>query len=294
MPDSTHTPVPPIAELRQICQASKLAGDRRWWYVMYRRVSIYITWALLHTSVTPNQVTAVTLILVVSGAVLTALQCPWIALAGYALLMGYHLLDKVDGEIARFRGVFSIRGVYMDELGHAWVFAGLYLGATIRLAPTADNPTLVWILGIAAGLAMVLIRSAKSAGYQLFSQYVLKQPALLDGARTDDSILTRQAVHADRAGGEDTARRSPVKALAVFARNQILVWSQFLVALWLFLVGMIIELATGSRTFLITLLIVEGIFQTVVYALVVAVNIKANVAAECAGLLKRVRDGEDS
>lgn len=50
MADGDRQTVPGVAELRRLCQAPKLARDRRWWYVIYRRLSIYVTWALLHTS----------------------------------------------------------------------------------------------------------------------------------------------------------------------------------------------------------------------------------------------------
>ena len=40
--------------LRAVCQSGKESDPG--WYFAHRRISIYITWALLHTPVTPNQV----------------------------------------------------------------------------------------------------------------------------------------------------------------------------------------------------------------------------------------------
>ena len=59
--------VPSLAELRPIAQGAKTSGDRRWTYRAFRRVSIYVTWLLLHTGVTPNQVTVASLITAAAG-----------------------------------------------------------------------------------------------------------------------------------------------------------------------------------------------------------------------------------
>ena len=58
-----------------------------------------------------------TVSLSLGGAILLATPPAWLALGGAALLLAYHLLDKVDGDVARYRGTFSIVGVYMDESG---------------------------------------------------------------------------------------------------------------------------------------------------------------------------------
>ena len=80
--DMTASPVPDLGTLRSICQGEKVRQDRRPWYVLSRRVSIGITWWLLHTPVTANQVTFTSLVLTIVAGVLIAMPSPVIALAG--------------------------------------------------------------------------------------------------------------------------------------------------------------------------------------------------------------------
>src|SRR5262245_1506560 len=91
--------IPDIATLREICHRGKLAKDRRSWYAASRSVAIYITWMLIHTGITANQVTFLTVSLALAGAILLATPPAWLALTGAALLLAYHLLDKVDGDV---------------------------------------------------------------------------------------------------------------------------------------------------------------------------------------------------
>ena len=109
MPMAERT-IPDIATLREICHAGKLAKDRRAWYAASRGVAIYITWLLIHTGVTANQVTLMTVMIALAGVVLLGTGPAGLALTGAGLLLAYHLLDKVDGDVARYRRTFSIVG----------------------------------------------------------------------------------------------------------------------------------------------------------------------------------------
>ncbi len=119
-------PVPDLGTLRSICHGEKVSQDRRPWYVLSRRVSILITWMLLHTGVTADQVTLLSLGLTLAGVVLLAMPSAAIALGGAGALVAHYFLDKVDGEIARFRKVYSLDGIYMDELSHTFANAGIF------------------------------------------------------------------------------------------------------------------------------------------------------------------------
>ena len=98
----TRPSVPDVAKLRSICQAGKLSKDSRSFYALSRRISIYITWLLLHTEVRPNQVTVVTVLLALVGVCLLAAGPSWVAIWGAICLLGHYFLDKVDGDLARF------------------------------------------------------------------------------------------------------------------------------------------------------------------------------------------------
>ena len=106
--------------------SAELLVDR--WFA--RRVSIYLTWLLVHLPLTANQVTVASFVAMLAGAVCLALpgRAP---LAGAGLLLIGYVLDCCDGEIARFRGQTSLRGMYLDTLAHAATIPAIFAAAGI-------------------------------------------------------------------------------------------------------------------------------------------------------------------
>src|SRR5438128_11177754 len=85
------------------------------WYRIHRVWSIRITRALLAVPVHPESVSATMLVSGLAGALLIASVDGRLAAAGFALLYLAVLLDKVDGEVARARGMGSVRGILVDR-----------------------------------------------------------------------------------------------------------------------------------------------------------------------------------
>lgn len=285
--------IPDIATLREICHRGKLEKDRRSWYAASRSVAIYITWLLIHTGITANQVTLMTVSLSLAGAVLLATPSDWLALCGAALLLAYHLLDKVDGDVARYRGTFSIVGVYMDEVGHGLAFGGLFFGLGLHLAWGAQAIAGA-ILSLAAGgigaLCMVLIRHHKSAGFTLYAQYVLVQPALMPepDPAAGHSVLSREAAHRSRRG-EAVASGAATRAL-ITLRDTVLMLADFVFILALVVIGLLIEAVTGSAAFLAAVLVVEAGLQIAVLAALFLINTTGNIQSECLRVDRLVRE----
>lgn len=138
------------SELREICQAGKLSEPG--WYVVHRRVSIYLTWALLHTRLTPNHVTFLMMALAVVGAGLLVSPSLGVNLAGFALLYLSFLLDKVDGEMARYRGVESPRAILLDRFHHLALEPAVLLAAGWREFSHGGHPAV-----LIAALAAIVI-----------------------------------------------------------------------------------------------------------------------------------------
>ena len=118
-----------------------------------RRVSIYVTWLLVHTPFSANQVTVASMLLMIAGTAWLAVNTWWAPAAGAALMLIGYVLDCCDGEIARFRSQTSLRGVYLDTLAHAItipaMFAGLGIGQMLRHG-TVESLALGIIAAIAA------------------------------------------------------------------------------------------------------------------------------------------------
>jgi phosphatidylglycerophosphate synthase len=117
-------------EIRAICQRGKEVDPG--WYRIHRRISIYLTWALLHTSIRPNQVSLVMMALGVLGAFMLASPRIGINALGFCVLYLAFLLDKVDGEIARYRGLQSIKGILLDRVHHLLIEPAIVIAAAYR------------------------------------------------------------------------------------------------------------------------------------------------------------------
>lgn len=132
-----------IKELREICQKQKMTDKNfplAYGYLFHRRISIYITRFFLASfpSITPSAIGALMICLSLAGAAGIAFGVSAMAeVAGIALVYFGFLLDKVDGEIARYKKVFPLRGMYLDEIYHAVVPAALVF-AFLRQSPSAS------------------------------------------------------------------------------------------------------------------------------------------------------------
>ena len=109
-----------IGELRKICYDSPYAY--RVWYNKYvSKLSIYVTWLLLHTKIEANHVTIIEYFLIfISSAFLFFGKLNYI-LIGIMIIQFSNLLDCVDGEIARYRKKSSLTGVSLENIYHELV-----------------------------------------------------------------------------------------------------------------------------------------------------------------------------
>ncbi len=157
--------IPRPRDLRAICQAGKESDPG--WYAIHRRVSIYLTWALLHTRVTPNQVTLSMMVLGAVGAVLLASPSLSVNLAGFGLLYLSFLCDKVDGELARYRGVQSARAILLDRFHHLAIEPAILFAAAYRQYQVTDEVGLLVAALVAIILGNIVEEQPHLAAYAL-------------------------------------------------------------------------------------------------------------------------------
>lgn len=124
---------PPLAELKAICHGEKNLDAKPAWYTWHRRISIRITWFLLHTSVSANQVSWAMIAAGALAGALVTIENLATSVAACLLLYLSFLLDKADGEIARYRGTESWSGVYLDWLYHRLVPGLFHIGLLFRV-----------------------------------------------------------------------------------------------------------------------------------------------------------------
>ena len=118
----TRPSSPTLDELRAVAQPPHVRARKNaehWTAELYlRHISIYLTALLVRTPISAN---GVTWLMILSGwAIAASLLLPGIAGALLALFFSQVQLyfDCCDGEVARWRGTSSAKGVFLDKVGH--------------------------------------------------------------------------------------------------------------------------------------------------------------------------------
>ena len=163
-----------IARLKQITQGEKRATQSSR-YTRMRDVSVYITWALLHTPITANQVTAIGIAFGLFGVLSLAMPSPLTGIAGGLLLWMYILLDKVDGEVARYRKTVSLRGIFLDEIGHLVIQPLLFVGLSVHVYATTARVEAL-LLGTIPALQTGWARVLVNLPYRIYAKKVVSLP----------------------------------------------------------------------------------------------------------------------
>jgi hypothetical protein len=150
-----------IAELRQKAQrrTSNIYDT-----LFTRRVSIYITALLYPLGVTANFVSAVNNLVAVASCVLIAFgSANWHVLAGIGLVHLYAVLDSVDGELARLRRTFTIKGLFLEDLSAFTMINGFFLAVGWYLQRTTGKDWPVWIAVVVVGFGRNAMGAARRA-----------------------------------------------------------------------------------------------------------------------------------
>ncbi|MEJ7785050.1 MAG: CDP-alcohol phosphatidyltransferase family protein [Solirubrobacteraceae bacterium] len=150
---SARSSRPSVAELRAATQPPSIFernSGEHWAGKLYvRRVSPYATRLLL--GLHPNTITWLMIgVGVAAGAVLAVDDALWAALAAFVLIQLQILLDCSDGEVARWKGISSPVGIYLDRLGHWLTETALPIGLGIG----AGRPE----LGLIAAVLQLVIK----------------------------------------------------------------------------------------------------------------------------------------
>ncbi len=123
-----------------------------------RRLSRPAARALQPTPVTPNQVTALTLLLALAtGAMLAA---GW-NIAGGIAIQAVSIIDGVDGELARLKNAATRLGAVFDAVSDRYADAAIIAGMTVCAArfETWPRPEFVGMLALGASLIVSYSRA---------------------------------------------------------------------------------------------------------------------------------------
>ncbi len=150
-----------------------------------RNISLFFTKRLVHTSVTPNQITLTGMSIGFIGAFLLSFPNYWAQLLGAFLFLFCVIVDGVDGEIARLKLKESIFGHYLDIITDNLVHVAIFIGMGIGLYRKTGNQlylTLIWVLLIGFGLCAISVYQCilkKSEEELRRSPFLIKAMSLL-------------------------------------------------------------------------------------------------------------------
>lgn len=147
-----------IRELRARCQS---VHEADWTFKPVRWFSIYLTWLLIPTGVSANTVSAVNVLVGLAAAACFASWGVATYAAACALMLLNALLDGVDGEIARYRRVSSLTGLYLDRLNSVTFYPAVLIALGYSLGQRYDEP-LVVVAGAVGAWGFVGLRLIKA------------------------------------------------------------------------------------------------------------------------------------
>lgn len=201
--------VPPIKELEAICGGEGRGYDepatfRIAYARLVRKLSIRITWVLLHTRVSANQVTVLGILIGLCGAALLTQNSVWAFVGGVAGLQLSFVIDFSDGEVARYRGGSDAGGAYLDWIGHYYIPAAAVAAIAYSAWTDSGND---WVLLAALVLIFGLVRIAYSARDHVLLGLYRDHPELRSADQYLTAVLARQGgdpeqIHTD-AGYQD-------------------------------------------------------------------------------------------
>lgn len=160
--------IPNLKELNRLCQKPNYKSVGNWMVRHVERdLALPITWLFLHTNITANQVTAISLGVGIIGISLFAGFSSAYFMIGALLLQAWYLLDHVDGQIARYRGTASLSGRFFDFLTHHLIHGIIFfpLGLYVERIYGWSN-AVNW--GFATTLSMMIFNLINDTKYKTF------------------------------------------------------------------------------------------------------------------------------
>jgi len=118
---------------------------------IYRKINRILAvksakWLARHTTITPNQITIIPLLLYILTAYLFYLASyPALIAGGIVFLLSY-FMDQLNGSLARIKGMANDFGRWLDGVSDTFGLALIYFGATLGLSIKTDMPY-VWLFG---------------------------------------------------------------------------------------------------------------------------------------------------
>lgn len=160
--------VEPLRELNRICQKPDYKSKGNWMARhITREMAIPITWLVLHTPLSANAITLISILISFAGMLFLACPHKVIFFIGALLFQLWYLLDHVDGQVARYRKQSSLTGLYFDFLSHYVVHSLLFFGLSLH-AYFSTRFLIMLFLGFLGSFGFALLQTFFDCKYRAY------------------------------------------------------------------------------------------------------------------------------
>jgi hypothetical protein len=168
---------PTLAELRARVHKDRHREIGNWLATRCARpAAVYGTWVAVRLGLSAHQVTFASLATSMAGALALGTGARGGFVAGVLLAHLAFWLDRVDGQVARWRGTASLSGVYIDYLMHHT--ANLALGFALGYGLAARTGDVRWaIAGFTMATGWALLNLHNDCRYKAFFQRLKRETA---------------------------------------------------------------------------------------------------------------------
>jgi phosphatidylglycerophosphate synthase len=140
--------MPTITELRKICQKSVPELDKYpLLFKAIRVVSIYLTWILIKTPLTPNSITILGIFSACLGLFSFIFGWPILGIVFFIFCI---ISDFSDGEVSRYKNLRSKEGTYLDKVHHLYSNCIFFIALTLLFFNQTSDITFLY-----AGLIII-------------------------------------------------------------------------------------------------------------------------------------------
>ncbi|NWF89909.1 MAG: CDP-alcohol phosphatidyltransferase family protein [Ignavibacteriaceae bacterium] len=146
----------------------------------YRPIAFLLVKVIYHTSITPNQLTVLSMVFGIIGALFYSYGTKHSYILGAIFILMYNIVDCSDGQLARLKKNGTPAGRILDGISDYVVSTATYFGIAFGHASNSSNPIMWWIITAAAGFSNALQAGLLDFYRTRYLDYVLNRVSVLD------------------------------------------------------------------------------------------------------------------
>ncbi len=146
----------------------------------YRPLAFLFVKGIYSTNITPNQLTVISMIFGVIGALFYSVGNHRSFIIGAILILLYNVFDCSDGQLARLKKNGTAVGRILDGIADYVVSVAVYFGIAFGYANTSSNPLLWWLITAGTGISNAFQSGLLDFYRTRYLDYVLNRVSVLD------------------------------------------------------------------------------------------------------------------